>query len=99
MGGPAKYYCRSRDGYVRTTRVSVINTRIARLPASAHFPAMTAAAEVWRPHRCRPSHRVHRVVVARRRKQGSGIDDGGRFGKFFLVSNLSDVWAEGTFLL
>ena len=67
--------------------------------ASAHFPAMTAAAVAWRPGACRPSRRVHWMVVTRRRQQGSGIGNGSRFGKLFLVSNLSDGWAEGTFLL
>ena len=53
--------------------VCVINNRIARLPASTHFPAMAAAAEVRRPGGCRPCRRVHRVVVTRRRQQDSGI--------------------------
>ena len=84
---------------MRTTRVSVINNRITRLPASAHFPVMTAAALVRRPGGCRPFRRVHRVVVTRRKQQGSGIDDGSRFRKLFLVFNLSYGWAEGSFLL
>ena len=60
---------------------------------------MTVASVVRRPGGCRPYRRVHRVVVTRRRQQDSGIDDGSRFGKLFLVSNLSDGWAEGTFLV
>ena len=86
---------------VRYARVSVINIRIAiaPLPASAHFPAMTAVAVVRRPGGCRTSRRVYRVVVTRRRQQVSGIDGGSRFGMLFLVSNLSDRWAEDTFLL
>ena len=62
---------------------------------------MTAAAvvRVVHPDGCRHSRRIHRVVVTSRRQQGSGIGDGSRFGKLFLVSNLSDGWAEGTFLL
>ena len=99
MNGRVNHYCRSRDGCVRTTRVSVMNNGIARLPASAHFPAMIVAAVVRRPSGCRPSRRVHRVVVSRRRQEGSGIDDGSRFGKLFLVSNLSHGWTEGSFLL
>ena len=46
-----------------TTRISVINNRIDRLPTSAHFPPKTVPAEVRRPGECRPSPRVHRVVV------------------------------------
>ena len=77
----------------------MINNCITRLPEYARFPAITGAAVVRRPGGCRPSRRVHRVVVTRRRQQGSGIDDGSGFGKLFLVSNLCDGWAEGTFLL
>ena len=47
----------------RRQRVSVVNNRSGRLPASAPFLAMTVAAAVWRPGGCHPSHSVHRVVV------------------------------------
>ena len=47
----------------RRRRVSVVNNRIVRLPASAFFLGMTAAAAVWRPGGCRPSRRVHQVVL------------------------------------
>ena len=68
--------------------VCVINNRSARLPASAHFPAMAAAPEVRRSGGCRLCRRVRRVVVTRRRLQDSGIHDGSRFIKLFLVFNL-----------
>ena len=74
------------------------NNRIARLPASAHFPAMTAAAVVRRPGGWRPSRRADRVVVTRRSLQGSGIDDGSRFGKLF-ISILTFLMGGHTFLL
>ena len=80
---------RLRSAHFRYTCVSLINNRIDRLQASAYFPAITAAA-VRCPGGCRPSRRVHRVVVTGQRQQGSGIDDGSRFGKLFLISNLSD---------
>ena len=75
-----------------------INNRIARVPASAHFPAMTTAAVVRRPGGCGPSHRAYRVVVTRRSQQGSRIDDGSRFGKLF-ISFLTFLMGGHTFLL
>ena len=45
------------------------------------------------------NRRVLRVVGTRQRQQGSGIDVGSRLGKLFLVSNLSNGWAQDIFLL
>ena len=53
---------------------------------------MTATAIVRHPGGCRPSRRAHRVVVSRRSQQGSGIDDGRRFGKLF-ISFLTSLMA------
>ena len=57
---------------------------------------MAAAAEVRRPGGCRPCHRVHRVVVTRRRQQDSGIHVGSRFGKLLFLT--TDGWTEGSIL-
>ena len=50
---------------------------------------MAAAAEVRRSGGCHPSRHVHRIVVTRWKQQDSGIDNGSRFGKLFLVSKLT----------
>ena len=99
MSGRAKYYpaaiwclrshCAVRDYLTTCVPCSLRDkNRIARLPASAHFPEMAAATEIRRPGWCRPCRRFYRVVVTRRSQQNSRIHDGSRFGKFFLVSNL-----------
>ena len=79
----------------RRRRVSEVNNRIAWLPASAPFLTMTAAAAVRRPGGCRPSRRLHRVVLV---GDNSGIDDGNKFGKLF-ITFLTSLMGGHIFLL